>query len=83
MLDGKNHKEKIGSRAKRGSLFCYSKSVAAAGNQQNGNDDQPDPVVTEEIAEAVIHGLSSLNDFEGGGRLPCSLVSFYAKERRL
>jgi len=38
----------------------YRESVAAAGNQKNGNDDQPDPVVIEQIAEAVIHDRSSL-----------------------
>ena len=35
---------------------------AAAGEQDNGNDDDPDAVVIEQIAETVIHNGSSVND---------------------
>jgi hypothetical protein len=35
-------------------------SVAAAGENDDGNDDQPDAVVVKEIAEAVVHNRSSL-----------------------
>ena len=38
--------------------------VAAAGKQDNGNDDQPYPVVIEEIAKAVVHNSFLLIDFE-------------------
>ena len=34
-------------------------SVAAAGEEDDGKDDEPDPVVVEQIAEAVIHNRSS------------------------
>jgi hypothetical protein len=34
--------------------------VAAAGDNDDGNDDQPDAVVVKEIAEAVVHNRSSL-----------------------
>ena len=35
-------------------------SMTAAGNEQDGNDDQPDAVVVKQIAETVIHSSSSL-----------------------
>jgi hypothetical protein len=35
-------------------------SVAAAGNQDDGKNDQPNPVIVEQIAETVIHDGSSL-----------------------
>jgi hypothetical protein len=34
--------------------------MAAAGDNDDGNDDQPDAVVVKEIAEAVVHNRSSL-----------------------
>ena len=39
-------------------------SVAAAGDQKNGDDDQPNPVVLKKIAEAVVHGLSSVIEID-------------------
>ncbi len=35
-------------------------SVAAAGDQKDGNDEDPNPVIAKQIAEAVIHIRSSL-----------------------
>ena len=34
-------------------FFDYCRLVAAAGDEKDGDDDQPDPVVIEQIAEAV------------------------------
>jgi hypothetical protein len=51
--------------------------VAAAGNEQDGNDDQPDPVVVKQIAQTVVHIRSSVIKLTGkdGSAL---LLSSYA-----
>lgn len=36
--------------------------TAAAGEQNDGKDDDPDAVVIEQVAETVIHNGSSVND---------------------
>lgn len=41
-------------------LFCYS--VAAAAEQDNGDDNQPNPVIAQKIAQTVIHNRSSLTE---------------------
>jgi len=38
--------------------------TAAAGQEKDGDDDEPDAVVIEQIAETVIHNGSSLSDRE-------------------
>ena len=55
----------MGAALSRGThgLFDYCRSVAAAGDEKDGDDDEPDPVVIEQIAEAVIHMGISLSRF--------------------
>ena len=50
-------------RALRPSLLCV-RSTAAAGQDQKRDDDDPNAVavIVEQIAEAVIHGISSLSE---------------------
>ena len=42
-------------------------SAAAAGDEDDGKDDQPNPVIVEKIAKTVVHNDSSVNDLEGRG----------------
>ena len=66
------HWKKIGgSRAiARLPLFGCG-SVAAAGDQKDGNDEDPNPVIAKEIAQtAVIHNRTSVNVYLGGGCIP-------------
>ena len=39
-------------------------AASAAGEENDGKDDQPYPVVIEEIAQTVVHNESSLKDCE-------------------
>ena len=52
--------------------------MAAAGEQDDGNDDEPDIVVVEEIAKAVVH-KSFLHDLFSAGT-PALLLSLYGEE---
>ena len=40
------------------------KSVAAAGQKKDGNDDEPDAVVIKKIAKAVIHNYPPRKSFK-------------------
>jgi hypothetical protein len=52
---------------------------AAAGEQENGNDDDPDAVVVKQIAEAVVHNRSSL---KGRGRCLLPFCYQYMRAHR-
>jgi len=49
-------------------------TAATAGDQNDGKNDQPNPVIVEKIAKAVVHGCSSLRIREYGGLLPSSVI---------
>ena len=44
--------------------YALTLVVAAAGKQNDGNDDQPKAVVVKQIAKAVIHNCSSLKSLK-------------------
>ena len=44
--------------------------MTAAGDEKKSNDDEPDPVVIEQIAEAVIHSGISFSEFARWLRRP-------------
>ena len=61
---------------------------AAAGDEQDGDDDEPDPVIAEEVTEAVIHGCSSIDRFRRAAHRPsviilCRTVGKVYKKRRM
>lgn len=46
-------------------------SVAAAAEDEQSDDQDPDPVITKEIAQtAVIHNRTSVDVYLGGGCIP-------------
>ena len=46
-------------------------SVAAAAEDEQSDDQDPDPVITKEIAQtAVIHNRTSVDVYLGGGYIP-------------
>jgi len=52
-------------------------SVAAAADQDEGKDNQPDPVIVQQIAETGIHNRSSLSECKSTVRY--SSITFYDK----
>ena len=58
--------------------------TAAAGKKNDGNDDEPQGVVIEQIAKTVIHGRTSKSTFKGGKQGSRSLsLSEYATKREM
>ena len=51
-----------------------SAMAAAAGKQNDGNDDQPKSAVVKQIAEAVIHNRSSLNSLKELCDCPSAII---------
>ena len=55
-----------------GAYAVISAMAAAAGKQNDGNDDQPKSAVVKQIAKTVIHSRSSIKSI--GERMVCSSV---------
>jgi hypothetical protein len=54
--------------------------IAAAGKQNDGNDDQPKSAVVKQIAKTVIHNRSSQNSIGEPRFAP--LLSYYDEDRK-
>ena len=74
-MEGKEYEKKpkgAVQNARRPRAYAVTSMTAAAGKQNDGNDDQPKGAVFKKIAKAVIHNRSSKNRL--GSRYLCSSV---------
>lgn len=57
-------------KARRPRAYAVRSMTAAAGKQDNGNDDQPKSAIVKQIAKTVIHNCSSVKSNRGALCLP-------------
>ena len=66
--------------ARRPRAYAVTSMIAAAGKQNDGNDDQPKGAVVKQIAKTVIHNRSSQNSIGEPRFAP--LLSYYDEDRK-
>ena len=62
-------------------LYAFTSMIAAAGKQNDGNDNQPKGAIIKQIAKTVIHNRSSIKSL--GEPWGAPLLSYYDETRKM